>query len=597
MNTGGVRPPIRMSAVKYFCAVLFVFCVWGVTSGGAEVSGLPHFDDEGAPGILAVRIVNAMSDAEALGQILMFGYPGDAPDPGTLRWIREAGLGGVKVFGWNAENLERLAETVGVYQGAARSSRFGVPLLIATDQEGGWVRHVKGSSSITPGNMALGANPIPADAFETGRIIGRELAAVGVNMNFAPTIDVFVDPRADVIGPRAFTADPHWAGILGNAFAKGQEEFGVISTAKHFPGHGDTADDSHGTLPVVLAGLETLRERDLVPYRTMIASGLPAVMAGHLAFPTVTGNRLPATLSRDLLTDLLRGELGFDGVTITDDLFMDGARTDGAPLEEVCYRAVRAGADILLVSQGPGDHRRIHRRLLDEMEREAGFRARVREAARRVIRMKVSRLRGEGAVPFFPSPVGGAIPAPGTDEFLLAQAARSITLVRSGRFPVLPEEAGDVLLAGNHGYFFSEGLRRYPGAKRWYLGYGDVEGGGVLGRSGGAFDTVIALVSDEKSAMILDELESLGNKVVLISVLSPAHLDRLMWAETSIAAYGRGRESFRAAFAALAGDFVPEGRLPIPLRSAEAGQEGASAPSGDSADSVPGRAGAGRGER
>ena len=594
MNTGGTKPPIQRFSVKRFLVILLVFRIWGVTSGGAEVSGPPHFDDEGAPGILAVRIVNAMSDAEALGQILMFGYPGDAPDPGIMRWIREAGLGGVKVFGWNAENLERLAETVGVYQGAARSSRFGVPLLIATDQEGGWVRHVKGSSSVTPGNMALGANPIPADAFETGRIIGRELAAVGVNMNFAPTIDVFVDPRADVIGPRAFTADPHWAGILGSAFAKGQEEFGVISTAKHFPGHGDTADDSHGTLPVVLAGLDTLRERDLVPYRTMIASGLPAVMAGHLAFPTVTGNRLPATLSRDLLTDLLRGELGFEGVTITDDLFMDGARTDGAPLDEVCYRAVRAGADILLVSQGPGDHRRIHRRLLDEMEREAGFRARVREAARRVIRMKVSRLRGEGAVPFFPSPAEEAIPAPGTGEFLLAQAARSITLVRSGRFPVLPEEAGDVLLAGNHAYFFSEGLRRYPEAKRWYLGYEDTEeelrrGERVLAGGGGAaFDTVIALVSDEKSAMILDELESLGDKVVLISVLSPAHLDRLMWAETSIAAYGRGRESFRAAFAALAGDFVPEGRLPIPLESAGTGRK---------ADSAPGKTGAGRGER
>ena len=554
-----------------FFLLVFIFLV--IPEGAGALSP-PHFDDKSGPEVLSSRIVNAMTDAEALGQILMFGYPGDAPHRETLRWIREAGLGGVKVFGWNAENLERLAETVGVYQRAARSSRFGIPMLIATDQEGGWVRHVKGSSSITPGNMALGADPVPADAFETGRIIGRELAAVGVNMNFAPTIDVFVDPEADVIGPRAFMADPYWTGILGTAFAKGQEEFGVISTAKHFPGHGDTADDSHGTLPVVLAGLDTLRERDLVPYRTMIASGLPAVMVGHLAFPSITGNGLPATLSSNLLTDLLRGELGFKGVAITDDLFMSGARTDGAPLHEVCYRAVRAGADIVLVSQGPEDHRMIHRRLLGEMERGAGFRMRVREAARRVIALKLSRLKGEAAVPLFPPvPPREAVPAPGTDAFLLSQAARGITLVRSGRFPVPADKAGDVLLVGSHPNFFSEGLRRYPGAGTWYLRYKESDeelrkGGRVLARSARAFNTVIALVSDAESAVILDELAPEADKVVLMSVLSPVHLDKLMWARTSIAAYGRGRESFRAAFAALSGDFVPEGRLPIPLESA-----------------------------
>jgi beta-N-acetylhexosaminidase len=191
--------------------------------------------------------------------------------------------------------------------------------------------------------MALGADNLPYDAWMTGLLLGRELAAVGVNMNFAPTIDVFVDPKADVIGPRAFMADPQMTGIMGLSFARGHEETGVISTAKHFPGHGDTEQDSHGTLPRVTADLETLMARDLVPYRIMIAGGVPAIMAGHLAFPSITGNEIPATLSKALLTGLLRDKLGFEGVAITDDLFMRGARTDGAPLHEVCYRSLRAG--------------------------------------------------------------------------------------------------------------------------------------------------------------------------------------------------------------------------------------------------------------
>ncbi len=251
---------------------------------------LPQFSDDRPAAELAEAIVAEMSDSEALGQVLMFGYPDEKPDASILEWIEEKNLGNVKIFGRNANNLKVVSDTIGTYQKKALEGRFGIPLLVATDQEGGWVRHIRGESSQTAGNMALGAGGLPYDAYRTGLLLGKELAAVGVNMNFAPTIDVFVDPKADVIGPRAFMADPQMTGILGLAFVRGQEQAGIISTAKHFPGHGDTADDSHGTLPKVYADLETLRERDLIPYRTMIAGGLPVIMVGHLAFPTITGN-------------------------------------------------------------------------------------------------------------------------------------------------------------------------------------------------------------------------------------------------------------------------------------------------------------------
>jgi beta-N-acetylhexosaminidase len=305
----------------------------------------------------------------------------------------------------------------------------------------------------------------------------------------------------------------------------------------------------------------------------MIAAGLPAVMVGHLAFPNVTGDEIPATLSRALLTDLLRGELGFQGVAVTDDLFMQGARTDGTPLDEVCFRAMQAGADILLVSQTPRDHAAIHRRLLEGMA-DPAFNIRVREAARRVITLKADYLKRPGAVPLNPQPDGIIVPAAGADEFFQQQAARSITLVKNGRFPIPPGEAGRVLLAGTHADFFAEGLKRYPDARTWRLEYAPTVSGlqsrgrGLL-RTARDYDTVVAVLPDGEMGILLNELEEISDRVVVISVLSPAHLDRIPWVSTAIAAYGTGAMSYRAVFAALAGDFVPEGILPIPLDSVQ----------------------------
>lgn len=560
------------NAVSYFSpAILLVIVPLSFIAAPAapQNSKLPHFNDSAEPSLLAERIVGAMSDREVLGQILMFGYPGERPDNNILRWISKEGLGGVKIFGWNATNLSILAHTVGTYQKLAVSSRFGVPLLVATDQEGGWVRHIKGASSITPGNMALGASRLPLDAWKTGLLLGEELASVGVNMNFAPTVDLFVDPEADVIGPRAFMASPHWTGILGLSFFRGHEQAGVISTAKHFPGHGDTREDSHGTLPMVNASIETLQSRDLIPYRTLIAAGIPAIMVGHLAFPNVTEIATPATLSSVFLTDLLRAELGFKGVAITDDLFMYGARADGIPLTDVCFRSIEAGADILLVSHGPADHRSIHRRLLTGMK-DSLFNSRVREAAVRVVAMKARYLKRSDSLPIIPDVNSMTLPAPGAKEFFLQQAARSITVVKKGSIPIPSEKAGNVLLAGSYADFLSEGQKRYLGAQTWTLKYrantDDMERQGQeLLRKARFFDTVIVLLPDKETGILLNELESIAEKVVVISVLSPIHLSHVPWIRTSLAAYGTGIESFRAAFAALVGDYVPEGKLPIPL--------------------------------
>ena len=181
----------------------------------------------------------------------MFGWAGLDPSPLVLDWVEERSLGNIKIFGWNTDDTFKVAKAITLLQGKAAKNRFGIPLFVATDQEGGWIRHVKGRTSQTPGNLAIGASGLPSDAWYSGYYISRELAALGINLNFAPTVDLYTDHASTVIGTRSFGEDPEGAGILGASFVAGSTAAGVLTTAKHYPGHGDTGMDSHGHMPVI----------------------------------------------------------------------------------------------------------------------------------------------------------------------------------------------------------------------------------------------------------------------------------------------------------------------------------------------------------
>ena len=234
-------------------------------------------------------------------------------------------MGSVKVFGWNTDDIHLVAKSITYLQKSANQGRFKIPLFVATDQEGGWIRHVKGGTLVTPGNMAIGAAGYPADSWYSAYYICEEIKALGINMNFAPTIDLFTDHQSTIIGTRAFSDDPDTTGVLGAAFASGSTAAGVIPTIKHFPGHGDTSLDSHGKLPVINIDFTTFKNRELVPYLYLIKEGVPALMSGHLSYPQIESSGAPASLSKYFLTDLLRGQLGYKGLIITDDMMMVGA--------------------------------------------------------------------------------------------------------------------------------------------------------------------------------------------------------------------------------------------------------------------------------
>jgi beta-N-acetylhexosaminidase len=555
-----------MKIIRFFLLLLIL-----IINTGPSLFSLSFFDD-GRPEDLAAAIEKAMTDEQALAQVFMLGWLGSDPSPLVMNWIRQRQLGGVKVFGWNTDNTVRLARAIGTMQGASLEGPFGIPLLVATDQEGGWIRHVKGNTSETPGNMAIGATGYPRDAYLSGYYIGRELSVLGINMNFAPTVDLFTNRASWLISTRSFGDNPVNVGILGAAFSRGQLDAGIIPTAKHFPGHGDTELDSHGVLPRIYINYDTLWNRELIPYRMLIAEKVPAIMSAHIAFPRTPAGGSPASLSRWFLHDVLRGEMGFQGIVVTDDLIMNGATIYGGPLSRTAKRALEAGNDILLISQTPELLDPVWTVLLNSMASEPEFRARVRESTRRTIEIKLRYLRGDKAVPFIPDlqKVETNLPDPEGRAFFLDHAVRSVTITKPAQlegsptgapvFPITPENAGSVLLTGQSLDFFRVGRAAFPGSfSYWYSERFNIND--LLSYANRA-DTIIFMLTDSEGVRILQRLQTLGKKIIVFSVLSPAYLDNVPWIDGAIAVYNNSLDSFAAGFSAITGRVPAGGKLP-----------------------------------
>lgn len=255
--------------------------------------------------------------------------------------VRDNYVGGL-LFGHGP--LEEYASVINYSQSLAK-----VPLLITFDGEWGLSMRIKNTPRY-PHNMGLGAIADEKLLYDYGRQMARECRELGVHVNFAPVLDVNSNPANPVIGYRSFGEDPVRVSQLANAYSKGLEDGGVLSVGKHFPGHGDTSVDSHKALPVVTHSVAQLKETDLLPFQNYIDAGLSGIMVGHLNVPSLDDSGTPASLSKSVTTDLLCGEMGFEGLVFTDALDMKGAKTDG---QNNCVKAFMAGADMLLASSSP----------------------------------------------------------------------------------------------------------------------------------------------------------------------------------------------------------------------------------------------------
>lgn len=395
-------------------------------------------------------IVDRMTLEEKVGQLFVIHVYGKTPtDPdyedtnlsnnrGAKNFkeaIEKYHIGGVIYFNWtdnigtplDAAQVNALSNGI---QEIAMDQRVPVPLFIATDQEGGIVARVTEPATVFPGNMALGATRSTEYARQTAEIMGTELKSLGINMNFAPTVDVNVNPANPVIGVRSFSEDPELVSDLGVAQVLGYQSQGVMATAKHFPGHGDTDVDSHYGLPIIEHDLETLHEVDLKPFKAAIDHGIDAIMTAHIVVPALDDSGLPATLSKPILTDLLRDELGFDGLIVTDSLGMSGANV--VPPERVPVEALKAGADVLL---NPPDVDLAYHAVLDAVQSGEISTERLDQSVYRILAAKVKR-------GLFDNPYADpeAVDSIGSEEHLQVaedMTDKSITLVKND-YDLLP---------------------------------------------------------------------------------------------------------------------------------------------------------------
>jgi beta-N-acetylhexosaminidase len=330
-----------------------------------------------------------MSLAEKLGQLFMVGFDGTEVTPDLGAWMATYGWGGVIIFGRNVTSPTQLRALTRDLQAAVRA-RGHPPLLIAVDQEGGRVARLKAPFTAFPSMARVGQTGSEQLAYRVGEAMAGELAAVGINMDMAPVLDVLSNPANTVIGDRAFGTDPPGVARLGTAFMHGMHAAGLLAVGKHFPGHGDTLLDSHLALPVCERTLVQLSACELLPFQVAVAAGLEAIMTAHVIYKT-WDSRLPATLSPSILTGILRGKLAFQGVIISDDLGM-AAVAETMPWGEVPVQALRAGVDLLLICHHRGRQEQAYTRVFSAVQRGELPEALVDRAVARIHTLK-SRLR------------------------------------------------------------------------------------------------------------------------------------------------------------------------------------------------------------
>lgn len=335
---------------------------------------------------LALKVDEKMKDMtlrEKIGQMLIVSYSGTEYNAELDTLLKDVKPGGFILFSDNISTYQNTTEYIKNVKNTA-----SIPMIIGIDQEGGRVQRIKAladANVITiPSMLEVGRTNDEEISYKVGKILASEIASFGVNLDFAPVLDVFSNPNNTVIGDRAFGVDYQSVVKMSLPFAHGMQEENIIPVYKHFPGHGDTAADSHVELPVVNKTKEELYQNELIPFKNAIDDGAQAIMVAHIALPNVTGNYLPATLSKEVITDILRNELKFDGVVITDAINM-GALANNYNLEEICEYSINAGADCLLMPKNPVETVNTIEKLINENRISE---EKINEAVTRILKLK-----------------------------------------------------------------------------------------------------------------------------------------------------------------------------------------------------------------
>ncbi|MET8075705.1 glycoside hydrolase family 3 protein [Streptomyces sp. NPDC005303] len=571
--------------------------VLAATAGVAAslaLGGTAHADDKKLR-----SLISRMTLEEKVGQLFVmrvYGHSATAPDQADIDAnLKEIGVrtaaemiaryrvGGIIYFTWahNTRDPHQIADLSNGIQRASLRQPRGLPVLVSTDQEHGIVCRVGEPATLFPGAMAVGAGGSRRDARTLGRIAGQELRAIGIRQNYSPVADVNVNPANPVIGVRSFGADPQAVAGLVAAEVAGYQGSGVAATAKHFPGHGDTAVDSHYGFPVITHSRELWEKLDAVPFRAAIRAGIDSVMTAHIQFPALDPSGDPATLSHPILTGILRGELGYDGVVVTDSLGMEGVRQKYGD-DRVPVLALKAGADQLL---NPPSLDVAWQAVLKAVQDGELTEARLDESILRILRLK-ARLR------LFEEPYvsrGGVTRTVGTAAHLAAAdrlAERTTTLLvnENGLLPLSRRTHRKLLVVGADPASPSGTTGPPTGvlaAALTELGFTATALSTGTAPSAATVAQAVAAARDADAVVVgtynitaaqqalVEQLVASGRPVVAVAIRNPYDVARLPTAPACLATYSWTDVELRAAARVIAGRTAPRGRLPVPVQRAD----------------------------
>ncbi|WP_406216352.1 glycoside hydrolase family 3 protein [Streptomyces canus] len=571
--------------------------VLAATAGVAAslaISGTAHANDKQLR-----TLISRMTLEEKVGQLFVmrvYGHSATAPDQTDIDAnLKEIGVrtaaemiaryrvGGIIYFTWahNTRDPHQIADLSNGIQKASLRQPRGLPVLVSTDQEHGIVCRVGEPATLFPGAMAIGAGGARKDARTLGRIAGQELRAIGIRQNYSPVADVNVNPANPVIGVRSFGSEAGAVAGLVTAEVAGYQGAGVAATAKHFPGHGDTAVDSHYGFPVITHSRELWEKLDAVPFRAAIRAGIDSIMTAHIQFPALDDSGDPATLSHPILTGILRGELGYDGVVVTDSLGMEGVRTKYGD-DRVPVLALKAGVDQLL---NPPSLNIAWNAVLKAVQDGELTEARLDESILRILRLK-ARL-GLFEEPYVSH--GGVTRTVGTPAHLAEAdriAERTTTLlVNEKRLLPLNRRTHRKLLVVGADPASPSGTTGPPtgvlAAALTELGFTATALPTGTAPSAATVAQAVAAAQDADAVIVgtynitaaqktlVEQLVATGRPVVAVAIRNPYDVAQLPAVPAYLAAYSWTDVELRAAARVIAGKAAPRGKLPVPVQRAD----------------------------
>ena len=515
-----------------------------------------------------------MTTEQKIGQVMVIGFDGVEATPELLEMVTRYHVGGVILFARNVESPAQVARLTNTLQKAAVES--GHPgLIVAVDQEGGRVARLTEDKGFTefPGAMAVAATGDLEVARDVARAMATELRAVGINTNFAPDLDVNNNPQNPVIGIRSYGSEPERVAEFGVTAITAMQEAGVLAVGKHFPGHGDTGVDSHVSLPLVPHDRERLNAVEFVPFRAAIEADVAGIMSAHITFPAIEATPgLPATLSPAVLQDLLRGEMGYDGLVFTDSLEMGALGEAGYPVPLAAATALQSGADVLLFNRDHSHHKAAIQIVAQWVEEGKITQARLDEAVLRTLKAKERfgmlqpQLVDESAVDTLV----------GSEEAKLASgraAIRSITLLKEGsssdrdRLLPLSKDKSYVVIesAGARGV----GKALELDTLTLSVDAGVREANRVADTAAGQKPDAVIIattdaVSSEAQAALVNRLIDSGTPVIAVAVRGPYDVLAYPRVDTYVLTYGLNPPALRA-LAIMMWNTSTSGILPVEI--------------------------------